>query len=91
MLSIKEKSTWLFDIGQFGTNQTIVDSADVNLKSASFRYFADHRDVWELNDHYESPGPIQFYGDNSNYIPLSLTLEDKYDFILIEKIEKSLT
>ena len=46
--------------------------------------------MWELSDHYESPGPIQFYGENSNYIPLSLSLEDKYDFNLIEKIENNL-
>lgn len=83
MLSIKEKS-------QFGVNQTIIDSADVNLKSSSFRLFSEKRDLWELNDHYESPGPIQFYGENSNYVPLSLSVEEKYDFNLIEKIEGSL-
>lgn len=67
-----------------------MDSADVNLKSASFRQFAKQRDEWELNDHYESPGPIQYYGENSNYVPLSLSLEEKYDYMLIDKIEKEL-
>lgn len=43
-----------------------------------------------MNDHYASPGPIQFYGENSSYIPLSLSLEEKYDFDLIEKIEYNL-
>lgn len=61
-------------------------SSDVNLKSTSFRYFVQKRGEWELNDHYASPGPIQFYGESSSYIPLSLSLEEKYDFDLIEKI-----
>lgn len=49
-------------LGQFGHNKAIVISSDVNLKSASFRYFVQKRGEWELNDHYASPGPIQFYG-----------------------------
>lgn len=68
MLSLKEMS-------QFGVNKPIVRSANVSLKSASFNHFLSKRDLWELNDHYESPGPIQFYGEMNNYLPITLSLE----------------
>ena len=52
MLRIKDKSNDFFYIGQFGLNKPIVDSADLNLQSHAFRYFRDHREEYELVDHY---------------------------------------
>ena len=83
MLSLKEKS-------QFGINKPIVRSANVNLKSASFNHYLSKKEIWEENDQYESPGPIQFYGEMKSYIPITLELEEKYDFDIIHSIEKNL-
>ncbi len=42
--AIDQRKKYKFiDVGQFGYNQAIVESADVNLKSASFRYFVQKR------------------------------------------------
>ena len=75
---------------QYGINKPIVRSSLVNLKSESINHFRKKRGLWELNDHYESPGPIQYFGEMNNYVPISLSLEEKYDLEIIEKIEKHL-
>jgi hypothetical protein len=50
---MSRKKVYIIDkLGQFGLNKAIVKSADVNIKSSSFRYFAKKRGEWELNDHY---------------------------------------
>lgn len=83
MLTLKEKS-------QFGVNKPIVRSANVDLHSASFTHYLSKREQWELNDLYESPGPIQFYGEMKDYIPITYELEERYDFEYIGKIEQNL-
>lgn len=81
LLEIKEKS-------KYGVNIPIVKSANVNLKSSSFKYFVENRTKWELTDHYESPGPIQHFGEMSSYVPLTISLEERYDIDLVEDIAK---
>jgi hypothetical protein len=91
LLEIKEKSKNLFNAGQYGINKTIVRSANVDLKSSSFKYFVENREKWELTDHYESPGPIQHFGEMSGYIPLTISLEERFDLDIVETINKRLS
>jgi hypothetical protein len=46
LLEIKEKSKNLFNPGQYGINKPIVRSANVDLKSSSFKYFVENREKW---------------------------------------------
>ncbi len=62
----------------------------MNLKSSSFKYFVENREKWELTDHYESPGPIQHFGEMSGYIPLTISLEERFDLDIVETINKRL-
>ncbi len=62
----------------------------MDLKSSSFKYFVENREKWELNDHYESPGPIQHFGEMSGYIPLTISLEERFDLDIVETINKRL-
>jgi hypothetical protein len=68
-----------------------VRSANVDLKSSSFKYFVENREKWELTDHYESPGPIQHFGEMSGYIPLTISLEERFDLDIVETINKRLS
>jgi hypothetical protein len=61
------------------------------LKSASFLSFKAARKNWELIDHYSNPGPIQYFGEMKNYIPFYVSLEENYDFKIIEDIGRKLT
>ena len=63
-----------------------MDSANVDLKSPVFRQFVSKREEWELIDHYSNPGPIQYFGEMKNYVPFTVSLEENYDFKLIEDI-----
>lgn len=68
-----------------------MESNNVNLKSPSFKEFEKNREKWELIDHYSNPGPIQYFGPMKNYIPFTVSLEENYDFKVIEDINKKLT
>jgi hypothetical protein len=47
LLELKEKSNIFYrNLGQYGVNKPIVKSANVNLKSSSFRYFIENRGKW---------------------------------------------
>ena len=37
-------------------------------------------------DHYSNPGPIQYFGEMKDYVPFTISLEENYDFKLIEDI-----
>jgi hypothetical protein len=50
----------------------------------------ENREKWELTDHYESPGPIQHFGEMSGYIPLTISLEERFDLDIVETINKRL-
>lgn len=59
-----------------GKEKPVIAKALVDLQSRPYRQFAQKRNRWRLEDDYQMPGPIQFFGDSEliNCIPLSLSL-----------------
>ena len=57
-----------------GKMTPVVKKTVVDLKGKPYTQLKANRDSWELNDFYESPGPIQFFGDKilTDSFPLSL-------------------
>ena len=45
-----------------GKKRPVIQKALVDLEGEPFKLFTAHRDAWALEDHYCSPGPIQFAG-----------------------------
>ncbi len=48
-----------------GKKKPVIKKALVELDSAGFKTFKSNREAWAEGDHYEYPGPIQFFGDSS--------------------------
>jgi pyrophosphate--fructose-6-phosphate 1-phosphotransferase len=40
----------------------VIKKALVDLDDKPFQFFAVHRDSWAIEDHYQFPGPIQYFG-----------------------------
>jgi len=47
-----------------GKEKPVIEKALVDLKSKSFHQFVEMRGRWSLEDSYQAPGPIQFFGDS---------------------------
>lgn len=45
-----------------GKPKLVIEKALVDLQGPLFRDFANKRDSWQVNDAYQNPGPIQFFG-----------------------------
>ncbi len=60
-----------------GTDKPVIEKALVKLDGEPFAYFKKNRESWKLSDSYQSPGPIQFFGDESiiNRVTQTLLLE----------------
>ena len=60
-----------------GQNKPVIKKALVELNSAAFLYFKEQRDLWALEDKYNNPGPIQYFGPDEiiKQIPQLLKLE----------------
>ncbi|PKU66555.1 pyrophosphate--fructose 6-phosphate 1-phosphotransferase subunit beta 1 [Dendrobium catenatum] len=68
--------TSLMDVERrHGKFKPVIKKAMVELDGAPFLEFASRRDEWAIKNRYISPGPIQFIGDGSNAISLTLRLE----------------
>ncbi|CAD8107582.1 unnamed protein product [Paramecium sonneborni] len=81
MLSIKQKSA-------YGEAQPVIASYEVDLKQALFKHFSQISKNWYLKDHYENPGPIQFYGPMARKPTLTVELSYKCYVDQIEEIER---
>jgi 6-phosphofructokinase 1 len=58
-----------------GHMKPVIKKALVELDGAPFKTFEAQRDLWALYDLYRSPGPIQFYGgDTESKCELAITL-----------------
>ncbi len=58
-----------------GVSKPVIQKALVNLQGPVFKEFAKHRGQWRLEDHYLSPGPMQYFGPAANKISRTLALE----------------
>lgn len=59
-----------------GALKPVIKKALVDLEGKPFLEFAKKRKGWETEDHYYSPGPMQFFGDKelTDSVPLLLKL-----------------
>lgn len=57
-----------------GTQKPVIQKALVNLESRAFLELASKRESWKLDDVYQNPGPMQFFGESeiTNTVPLTL-------------------
>ena len=62
-----------------GKEKPVIEKALVDLKGKPFRYFTENRKAWGLEDVYQFPGSIQYFGDSSvtDTFPFSLSLEHR--------------
>lgn len=58
-----------------GKFKPVIKKAMVDLDGAPFKKFATHRDKWAEEDHYRTPGPIQFSGPTADAPTFTLLLE----------------
>lgn len=59
-----------------GKEKPVIAKALVDLQGRPYRFFAQKKKQWRLEDDYQMPGPIQFFGDSEliNSVPISLSL-----------------
>jgi pyrophosphate--fructose-6-phosphate 1-phosphotransferase len=57
-----------------GQQKPVIKKTLVDIKGKFFAYFSSLRKSWEIEDRYQCPGPIQFFGDPelTDSVPLSL-------------------
>lgn len=58
-----------------GKQKPVIEKALVELDSKSFKELLSKRQEWGLEDHYQYPGSIQYFGDSdiTDTIPLSIS------------------
>ncbi len=57
-----------------GEKKPVIKKTLVDLSKNPFLYFASVRNSWRLDDEYQSPGPMQFFGDEDLVDSISKTL-----------------
>jgi diphosphate-dependent phosphofructokinase len=57
-----------------GTQKPVIQKALVNLEGKPFLEFSEKREAWKLNDAYQNPGPMQFFGESAltDSVPLTM-------------------
>lgn len=60
----------------YGTNMAVIKSGDVDLNGEAFKEIKKMRNAWVMNDHYSSPGPMQFSGNMSTHPFKTLRIRD---------------
>ncbi len=60
-----------------GKDKPVIQKAMVELNGKPYKTFLASRDKWALEDEYQSPGPIQYWGPSSvaDLVPETLKLE----------------
>lgn len=48
-----------------GKQKPVIKKALVDLNGNLFKYFDQLRDSWQFEDHYNAPGPIQYFGSEA--------------------------
>jgi diphosphate-dependent phosphofructokinase len=61
---------------RLGKQKPVIAKALVDLQGSAYRTFEQARGRWRLEDCYQMPGPIQFFGDPelTDTVPLSISL-----------------
>jgi len=59
-----------------GKEKAVIRKGFVDLQGPAFKTFKQHRRGWALDDAYRFPGPIQFFSETSDHLPISLLMED---------------
>ncbi|MBU6446451.1 MAG: diphosphate--fructose-6-phosphate 1-phosphotransferase, partial [Verrucomicrobia bacterium] len=59
---------------RLGKEKPVIRKTLVDLKGSAYLKFSSQRKSWELEDLYQMPGPIQFFGDPAltDSVPISL-------------------
>lgn len=60
-----------------GEKCRVIAKSLVDTTGPVFSFFASHREKWKNEEHYRSPGPIQFSGPNKDHRTWTLLLERK--------------
>ena len=57
-----------------GQPKPVIEKALVDLSSETFTHLVSKRQEWGLEDHYQFPGPIQYFGESeiTDSVPLTL-------------------
>ena len=58
-----------------GKKKPVIQKALLDLQKAPFTWFEKEREKWRLEDHYMTPGPIQFEGEQSLAFQIPKSLE----------------
>ncbi len=58
-----------------GKKKPVIQKALVDLRGKPFQMLSKNREEWMLEDEYECPGPIQFFGDEELTDSISMTLQ----------------
>lgn len=58
-----------------GKMKPVIQKALVDLNGSTFKEFAKNREAWAVEDDYNNPGPIQFYGPFAETKTKTITIE----------------
>lgn len=61
-----------------GKEEFVIEKSLVDLKSPSFKVFAENREKWAAEDLFSSPGAIQYWGPTSRQLPIIVALDQEY-------------
>lgn len=59
---------------RLGKEKPVIAKALVDLNGGAYLRFSKERKMWRLEDHYQMPGPIQFFGEReiTDLVPLTM-------------------
>lgn len=60
-----------------GETRLVIEKSLVDLKGPVFQFFKKNREQWTIQDAYQSPGPMQFFGESKDLVTKTLLIEHK--------------